>query len=160
MLRLAHPDHGGEHDLFVWVQALREHVAGDYIEDARTTYQRREPPPHPTSGAGDRLDFTDAREHPSFEDLTAHAVSMAASVDEPYAGLLRTLASCYPASEADTALYRAQHVGATWKQAAYIAHLVGMSAEQRRAWYGICEEMPLSQRHAGHLIAELQARAA
>jgi hypothetical protein len=108
LLRLAHPDGAGEHELFVWVRELHEHVAGDHIEDVRTSYQRRQPPPHPT--AGERLDFTDAfTVAADFADLTASATALAADVGEPYARLLRMLASCYPVSEAETALYRAQH---------------------------------------------------
>jgi hypothetical protein len=43
---------------------------------------------------------------------------------------------------------------------ALIAHLAGMSTAQRTRWYRIAESMPMSQRHAGHLISELQQRAA
>jgi hypothetical protein len=42
----AHPDTGGAHDLFVWTNRLREHVAGDHVEDARTAAEQRRPPTH------------------------------------------------------------------------------------------------------------------
>jgi hypothetical protein len=162
LLRLVHPDGSGDHDLFIWTQALYEHVAGDTLEDERSSYERRQPPTHPGAGShSERVDFTRAfNEHGSFSDLTAHAVGMADEVGEPYARLLVMLASCYPASEADTTLYRAQHVGGSYRQAAYVAHLAGMSGSQRTAWYRLCERVPLSQAHLGHLIKELQARAA
>jgi hypothetical protein len=159
LLRLAHPDGAGDHELFVWCQMLREYIAGDGLEDVRTNADTRRPPPHPTSGAGERVDFS-AAQYEVFEDLTARAVGTAERVAPPYDGLLRLLASCYPASEADTTLYRSQHSGASYKQLAYVAHLAGMDASQRREWYRICEAVPLSQRHAGHLISELQQRAA
>jgi hypothetical protein len=141
----------------VWVTALREYVAGDAPEDVRTGYERRQPPPHPQ--AGDRVDFTAAYSYEDFADLTRCAVLLAVTVDEPYARLLRMLATCYPVSESDLTGYRAQHQGASYKQLAYIAHLSGMDARQRREWYRLCESIPLSQRHAGHLISELQGRA-
>jgi hypothetical protein len=163
LLRRVHPDHGGDGDLFIWAKHLFDHVAGDSFatEDERTSYQRRQPPPHPPhSGAGERLDFTGAYRHASFADLTQYAVCLAETVPEPYAPLLRMLASCYAVPESDTTLYRAQHQGATYKQLAYVAHLAGMSKAQRTEWYRVAQSVPLSQAHAGHLIRELRARAA
>jgi hypothetical protein len=153
----------GDHSLFVWVSALRDHVAGDEAEYETSAYQRREPseatPHYPTSGShSERLDYSAAYQFASFEDLSARTVSMAATVGEPYGSLLRMLGSCYPAGVDDVAGYRAQHVGASYRQLAYIAHLAGMTGAERSRWYRIAESVPLSQRHAGHLIKELQAR--
>lgn len=161
LMRLAHPDGAGEHDLFIWVKHVFEHVAGEPpVHDLGRDRARRQPPPHPTSEASDRLDFTDAfNKAEDHTDLTARAVGMAAEVGEPYARLLGMLRSCYPASEADVLIMRAQHQGASYKQLAYIAHLVGMSGAQRTRWYRIAESIPLSQRHAGHIIKGLQVRA-
>jgi hypothetical protein len=92
-----------------------------------------------------------------FTDLTRQALALVAEVGEPYARLLRLLADCYyVASEADPVLYRAQHQGASYKQLAYIAHLAGLSPEERRQWYRIAQSVPLAGRHAGHIIARLQ----
>jgi hypothetical protein len=164
LLAICHPDRGaGDDALFVWVTALREHVVGDAIEDARTAYQRRQPPPHPSgaSSHSERLDYSSAFDKAAdFRDLTAQAVALAESgaVGEPYAQLLRLLSGCYPAQ--DGPLMRAQHQGASYKALAYAAHLAGMSTSERVRWYRICEQIPLSQRHASHLIGQLQFRAA
>jgi hypothetical protein len=160
LLAAVHPDRGGDHDLFVWTTALHELVAGDHLEDVRTTSERREPPPpYPPGGShSERLDYAAAYKYGSFEDLTRHAVAMAASVGEPYGSLLRLLGSCYPAGVDDVAGYRAQSQGASYKQLAFVAHLAGLSASERVRWYRICEELPMAQRHAGHLIKVLQAR--
>jgi hypothetical protein len=157
LFRVVHPDTGGEHGLFIWVQALHEHVAGDAVEEA-PPHTRREPPRHPTTG--DRLDYVDAyTKADSFHELTRLAVAMADTVAEPYAGVLRMLHDCYEVPAMDANLYRQQNVGATYKQLAYVAHLVGMNAAQRTRFYRIAEELPLSQRHAGHLIGRLQQAA-
>jgi hypothetical protein len=46
--------------------------------------------------------------------------------------------------------------GATYKQLALIAHEAGMSADERRSWYGVAEHIGLTRRHAGHIIARIQ----
>jgi hypothetical protein len=153
LLQRVHPSHGGDASLYAWTRSLFEYIIGDAPEDVRTGYQRREPPRHPSSG--ERVSFSATAE---FTNLTARAGAIAEHVDEPYARLLRMLASCYPAGVDDVTGSRAQHVGASYKQLAYIAHLSGMSGAQRTRWYRISEEIPLSQRHAGHLIKELQAQ--
>jgi hypothetical protein len=158
LLHRCHPDTGGDGDLFIWTRALYEYIAGDAIEPPpRST--RRQPPQHPTTG--ERIDNTTAYDKASsFTDLTARAVAMADNLEEPYASLLRLLGDCGEASEADTTLYRQQHQGATYKTLAAIAHRAGMGKDQRVKWYRICESVPLSQRHAGHIVSRLQRRAA
>jgi hypothetical protein len=179
LLKLTHPDScAGDHDLFIWTDALCEHVAADRLEDAGVRHHHdddgrhgddgdhgrqhchREPPPHPRTG--ERIPFETAFEHEGFTTLNSHAIHRAVAVDEPYARLLRHLRDCYEAgSEAaeDAALYRAPRVGVTHKQLACIAHLSGMTGAERIRWYRIAESVPLSQRHAGHIIARLHAKA-
>ena len=48
--------------------------------------------------------------------------------------------------------------GATYKSLAYIAHRVGMSAEERTQWYNIARRAALSQAHVGCIIARLNER--
>ena len=96
----------------------------------------------------------------SFAELTYQAVLLAEEVGEPYAGVLRLLSDCYEATGADAVPYRQQHQGATYKQLAAIAYRAGMSREQRMGWYRISERLPLSQRHAGHILDKLQQWAA
>ena len=165
LLRLTHPDQGGDPDLFVWVRNLQEHVAGELpaklpANPAKPTEQRRKAPPKDSATkASERVPFEDAFEKAeSFADLTAQAVQLADTVEEPYAHVLRLLEDCTEAPEDDVAGYRAQHQGASYKQLAYIAHLAGLDRGQRTRWYKVAESIPLAQRHAGHLIARLKEK--
>jgi hypothetical protein len=142
------------------VRSVYEHVTGDDIEDARTRAQRRQPPPHDDSpSTGDRLDFTDAHSHAeSFDDLISRALKVAEEVGQPFRGLLLLLRDCRESEE--IALSRQQRQGATYKTLAAIGYAAGMSQAQRSWWYRIAESVPLSQRHAGHIMARLKRRAA
>lgn len=160
LFRIVHPDTGGEHDLFIWVQALQDHVAGDTYEEPPPLIHR-EPPQHQTSSAGDRIDFVAAYTNAAnFHELTRLAVAMADDVGEPYAPLLRMLSDCYGAVPNDPMLHRHQHEGATYKSAAAVAYRAGFSKAERIRWYRICEAIPLSQRHIGHLLMKFQDAAA
>jgi hypothetical protein len=53
-----------------------------------------------------------------------------------------------------------QQRGASYKSLAAIGHTVGMTKAERGRWYRIAEAVPLSQRHAGHILNELQKAAA
>jgi hypothetical protein len=155
LLARCHPDAGGNHDLFIWVQALEEHVSGDGVEEmARET--RREPPRHHasarSSSSSGRIPYDRSD---SFSGLTADALDFAEIAGEPYAGILRLLEDCEEVSAADPALYRQQPVGASYRQLARIAHEAGMSKQERVAWYRVCEGLGLSMRHASHILSRL-----
>jgi hypothetical protein len=155
LIARVHPDAGGDGELFIWVRHLQEHVAGDTLEDRRASYQRREPPPHHTTG--ERIPYEEAyRKAEDFADLTRQAVAMAAEVETVFARLLLLLDDCEEADEADVAGFRAMHQGASYKQLAYIAHLAGLDRSARSRWYRIAEQMPLAQRHAGHIVKRLK----
>jgi hypothetical protein len=144
-----HPDHGGSADLFVWSKRLYEHVSGDRIEETpRET--RRDPPEHKKTG--DRVDYSGAERFDSFEDLTRHAVAMADEEPPVYGDLLTLLRGCYPSVPTDHVLRRSEWQGATFKQLAYIGHLANMSSADRSGWYAVAKAIPLSQRHAGHIL--------
>jgi hypothetical protein len=81
-------------------------------------------------------------------------------VPEPYASVLKLLEDCHEAPEVAGPMYRQRHAGATYKSLAAIGHRVGMDKGERSQWYRIAERMPLSQRHAGHILAVLQGQAA
>jgi len=53
-----------------------------------------------------------------------------------------------------------QQRGASYKSLAAIGYRVGMTKVERGRWYRIAEAVPLSQRHAGHILNELQKAAA
>jgi len=158
LLSLAHPDRGGDHSLFIWVQALREYIAGDGIDPPRRGYEH---PRRPTTTDTPRVPYEEAFERAgSFDGLTRYAVAMAADVGDPYGWLLRLLDDCYEAPGYGGVLYRQQHQGATYRQLAAIGHRAGMSKQERTRWYRIAESIPLSQRHAGHILCRLRERAA
>jgi hypothetical protein len=148
LLRLVHPDGAGDHDLFIWTRSLFEHIAGDDAEEMPRQAQRQ-PPKHHTTG--ERVPY----EVGAFDFLTRKAVAMADDLPDPFARLLHLLDDC-EAAAGDVTLSRAEEVGATYKQLAYIAHLAGMSTSERMQWYRIGAEVPLSQRHAGHLVSRLK----
>jgi len=159
LLACVHPDRAGTHELFIWTRALFEHVAGDHPEPVVDDRSRRER--YADSRDAKRIPYEEAfGKAGNFAELTRQAVMFAAEVDEPFAGVLRLLADCYGVAEYDATLYRQQYVGASYKSLAAIAYRAGMSKAQRSRWYRIAESVPLSQRHAGHLLEHLQRRAA
>ncbi len=156
LLMRTHPDHGGTSELFVWVSALHEHVAGDALEDVRSPYQRRHPPPHyRTADDAVRVEYSATLD---FASVTGSAVWLGehGNVAEPFARLLRLLSDCRPAGPERIAEHNAQRTGATYKALAYAAHLAGMSKAERAEWYAVARRIPLSQRHIGHVISRLQ----
>jgi hypothetical protein len=154
LLRRVHPDGGGDHDLFIWSKSLYEHVSGNQLEPPQQ-HTRRDPPQHKRTG--ERVDYSGAERFGSFEDLARHAVAMAAEEPPVYGDLLYLLADCYPSVPTDHVLRRSEWQGATYKQLAFIGHLAGMGSAERSAWYAVAEAIPLSQRHAGHIISRLKA---
>ena len=154
----SHPDAGGSHELFIWTVAVRDVVCSLRDQDAVNA----EPEDHPsrqrepsTSAAPERVPFN---EEAFLEVLTDRAVTMAAAVGEPYGYLLRQAANCYPAFEGP--LCDQQRCGASYRLLAAIGHMVGMTKAERVQWYRIAEAIPLSQRHAGHILSRLKKRAA
>jgi hypothetical protein len=158
ILARAHPDAGGTHELFIWTGAVRDVVCSSSLRGTASP----EPEDHPsrrrdpsTSNAGERVPFDPFAD---LEVLTDRAVTMAAAVAEPYGYLLRQVVDCYPVSGG--ALHDQQRRGASYKSLAAIGYRVGMTKDERVQWYSISEAVPLSQRHAGHILGKLQKAAA
>jgi hypothetical protein len=151
----AHPDAGGDHELFIWTVATREAVCGGELgeEIPNASRSRSREPSTPSTGA--RVPFD---EDAYLEVLTDRAIKMAEAVAEPYGYLLRKLADCHPAEVGP--LRDQQRRGVSYRSLAAIGHQVGMSKEERVHWYRIAEAVPLSQRHAGHILSKLQKAAA
>jgi hypothetical protein len=147
-----HPDAGEDHELFIWTVAVRDAVCGGELEAQIPRGELRAPS---TQGTGERVPFD---EDASLEVLTDRAIAMAEAVAEPYGFLLRQVADCEPAE--DGPLRDQQRCGASYKSLAAIGHQVGMSEAERVQWYRIAEAIPLSQRHAGHILSRLKRRAA
>jgi len=153
-----HPDQGGADDLLVWILELRQYVAGDDVDLPR---RENEPPRRTTTADSPRLDYAEAfNKAESFEDLTRQAVDLADTLEEPYASVLRLLQDCEELAEVAGIMYRQQHQGASYRSLAAIGHKVGMDKQARSYWYRIAEAIPLSQRHAGHILSKLQDEAA
>ncbi len=150
MLAVAHPDRGGDHDLFIWTHVLREHVAGDFPDPPIHEHPRR----RTTSSDSPRVPYPHS---PDFEALTRRALDLAGEVPSAYAWLLRLLSDCYPSSSGR--LLHEQGRGASYKRLAAIGHLVEFDQEGRGRWYRIAESVPLSDRHASHILGRLRGDA-
>ena len=158
LLKAPHPDTiGDDGALFVWTRELQAYIAGDRTEEPPFSYAARarpsEPPKHPPRTDGrDRIAFGP---DDSFTDLTRKALRLAEELDDPYRTLLLLLSDCVEASPSDPMLWRQQQRGCSYKQLAAIAYRAGMSYSERITWYRLAEAVPLSMRHAGHLMSRI-----
>ncbi len=157
LLARCHPDAGGNEEVFVFAQGVREAVASC----APAARQLCERCPSTPTGARPAEDTARIPFDPDLRDpvtLTCRAISLAEEVAHPYSAALRLLANCSPAAHGRLQL--AERRGATYRQLAAIAHAVGMSYPERLEWYTVAESVPLSQRHAGHILSRIKERAA
>lgn len=132
----AHPDTGGDHELFIFAMSVRDAVCG--AELARKT-EAEEPARVPFSREQD------------FATLTRRALKYPA---RDYSQILALLRDCDPAHEGP--LLDQQQRGASYKRLAAIAHKLSMTKNERIAWYRVAEAIPLADRHAGHILVKLQ----
>jgi hypothetical protein len=155
LLAATHPDRAGDHELFIWTMSLREAVCnGNGTGSGLRHEQPREgsPPRGSTSSsASETLPFDTAAD---FDGLTAWAIIFAKDVEPLYGSLLKLLKDCGDSFIGP--LYDQQFRGASYKQLAAIAHAAGMSKDQRIGWYRVAEGIPLSMRHAGHILSRLK----
>src|SRR5919112_279373 len=155
----SHPDAGGSHELFIWAVATRDAICGGELGEEMPRRERREQPSRrreaPSSSTGERVPFD---EDAFIEVLTDRALAMAEAVAEPYGYLLRQVADCNPVEGGP--LHDQQCYGASYRSLAAIGYQVSMSKAERVQWYRIAEAIPLSHRHAGHILSRLQRRAA
>jgi hypothetical protein len=162
LLATCHPDKpGGDHDLFVFLQGLREHVegclnpsdrgCGTYTADRGGRADRR----GSEQGAPDRVPFDGSL---PFDEHTRAILARRGDFGEPHAHVLGLLIDCADARHGRA--FEQQSRGATWKQVAAVAHAVGMSYQQRQEWYKVAVSVQLSQRHCGHILGRLQKKAA
>ena len=159
-LAKAHPDAGGDHNLFIWMQAARDAMCDGGANQTTPPPPRREPPQSPQDEhREDHKESVPFDASTPFDVLTRRALKLADDFVEPlYADLLRLLEDC---EEAHTgALKRQQERGATYRQLAAAGHAAGMSTGQRVRWYHIAEDIPLSRRHVGHILSRLKRSAA
>jgi len=150
-----HPDRdGGDHELFLFLQGIRE-----YVEECGSRHRDVHDLVHHRGHARDRIPYDEAL---GFVDehtmLTHRALSIAETVEEPFCGVLRLLVDYDNIEHGRRALKQCR--GATWRQAGYIAHLSGVSKAERQRWYELCRSIPLSEALASHLINRLKIEVA
>jgi hypothetical protein len=154
LLARTHPDAGGDHELFIWTGTIRDAVCGLQVQSrpaagpANATTRPSQPSPSPPDDKP-RIPYPDGTD---FEELTRQALR----VGGPYAAVLSLLASCHPL----THLAHEEARGASYKRLAAIAHAHGMTPKERSGWYRCAEAIPLSDRHASHILGRLKRRAA
>lgn len=139
LLARTHPDHGGDHDLFVWTMRLREQVVGHGGADAQASAPQ-----------APRVVFVPE----DFDLLTRRALDAAHEHQGTINGyLLMLLNGCI-----NEPIYRDEQTrGASYRRLAKVGHLAGMTREQRSEWYRIAESVPLSDAHARYILGRLGA---
>jgi hypothetical protein len=148
-----HPDAGGDHELFIWCGVVKAAVCGGELrveakpQPSDYPSRRRQPPPDAAPDDKPRIPYPVGTD---FEQATRAALE----VEGPYAGVLSLLVDCRPLH----ALLHEQNRGASYKRLAAIGHLAGMSKLERTGWYRCAEAIPLSDRHASHILGRLKKR--
>ena len=151
LIARTHPEAGGEHELFIWASELKENVAGESIKNPGHVPSRR------TANTGESTNRV-LFEPEDFNELTYRALDTARDAPERYAELLGLLDDCEEAHHCP--LTREQRRGASYKRVATIGHMAGMEVKGRSGWYRLAESIPLSDRHAGHILSKLKRRGA
>lgn len=143
-----HPDSGGQHELFIWVDELREQVSilAWKLESHADEYKKI------------------IQENQELRERLAEYESCSAPYDdEPEESeIIRRISSLRRCHR--DALIPLQEWAETWesidssgpatgKQIAYIAHLYGMDNGERYDFYDVCESIGLSKNGAGWLIS-------
>ena len=158
---LAHPDNRGDHELFIWTVNLIETACSGSRNAPKEVEYPSSPAPRYTSPEANparvpydpSLGFAD-----EFVMLTLRALSVGRHAEEPHRSVLALLADC-PANEHGRAAAR-QERGATYRQLGRIAHDAGMTRGEKSRWYEIARSLPLSEKHASHLIGRMGGRRA
>ncbi len=155
LVALAHPDAGGGHELFIWTATVKDAVCGGELQvqaKPEPSYHPPRPRSHRGPASGDDKPRIPYATGTDFEESTRRALS----VEGPYSPVLARLTSCYPVPH----LAYEEARGASYKRLAAIAHTYGMTSSERSGWYRCAESIPLSDRHAGHIISKLKRPAA
>jgi hypothetical protein len=148
LLSRAHPDAGGDHELFIWTGAVRDLVCGQGLSPRGDTWTQPRSDERPA-----RVPYPPGSD---FAALTARALAMAEEAGGVHGALLEMLNDCYPLAR----LAHEQERGASYKRLAEAGHLVGMRMSERSRWYRVAESIPLADRHVGHILSRLKESAA
>ncbi len=154
LMSVVHPDRdGGDSELFIFLQSLREHVeecSGGSIAALHPSRHRED---------SKRIQFDqDLGAEAEFTTLTMRALSVGQHAEEPYRSVLMSLIDCDATGHGRRAARQCR--GASYKQLAAIGHRFGMSKTQRCRWYEVARSIPLSDQHAHHILGRLQRAAA
>lgn len=145
-----HPDTGGDPEVFIWLTSVMESVCS-------LEAPAGEPPEEPRRKSRNEKDDKDRIPYPTgadFREVTLDAIRYANNHPDEYGRLLRLLEDCIPRYTGR--LWREQERGASYRRLAAIGHLAGMNVAQRSRWYDIARSIPLSDRHAGHILARMK----
>ncbi len=155
----AHPDAGGCGELFIWATATRDAVCKgiEAVPPAEREPRPYDESPRPSPSPADAAERVPFYPLEDFDALTRKILAVAEEVPSLYGRLLRLVADCAPATHGRAQLRERR--GATYRQLALIAHVAGMTKPERIRWYRLAESLPLSQRHAGHILTRLKGGA-
>ncbi len=87
-----------------------------------------------------------------FEERTKVALWHARHRHYGYGRLLSLVQDCHPLDH----MRHKQQLGASYKRLEAIAQAVGMDEAERVGWYEVAEGIPLSERHAEHILSKLR----
>lgn len=135
ILKRVHPDAGGDYELFIWINNLKETVGNGNLPPPPPPPPPRQPPPPPRQPPPRKEDKDSVEVDPtlSFDEITNKALS----VDEcPFTEVLGALRGCRGSGRGLK--------GATYKQLAAMAHRCDMTKHQRYRWYRVAEDIQLS----------------
>lgn len=154
LLSRTHPDCGGDHELFIWTGAVRQIICDGEIRANPPGPGRAPRQPENQRDEVARVPFDPAVD---FSELTQRAVKLAESISGVHGTLLKLLHDCEP-PPLQTGAWTQR--GASYRRLAAIGHAWGMSKTERGKWYRLAEDVPLSDRHAGHILSRTKGRAA
>lgn len=170
LLAQAHPDAGGDHELFVWTQSvLRENIkqnrqspVTDLIEQMLSEWNQRPPAPRkppkkkPWSDRRSK-NYIHFETDLSFDELTARALEMAKNFGEPYDHIFSLLAGCEaPAPDEGPEAVAEANTGAGYAVLADVGRALGLDKKGRYKIYRYGEQVSLTQRHARYLLREAE----
>ncbi len=120
LIACAHPDTGGDHELFIWTRAAMEAICSGFTApEQQESPGRRTRRERPSTEEPGRVPFDTLAD---FAALTRRAVAVAGEVEVPYTRLLRLLYDCRYSPVYETQERR---------RLAAAAHLVGLDKRER-----------------------------
>jgi len=155
LIAKAHPDAGGDHELFIWAGSVKDLVCSGRRPESQSWRGARRPAGYSESSPEEpaRVPYSPWT---NFREATDEALRYANAHPDIYGRLLSLLEDCYPLDH----MRHEQERGASYKRLAAIGYQAGMSKEERIGWYRVAESVPLSDRHAGHILSQLKRAAA